>query len=134
MTCGVRNDFTNPSGFCQNGHDNWLEYYDVINKNQFFKLAVEQSGMNEDKFTAAFMDYENKFISQANFHNKVLIEMRGGVIQRIIANVPVAYTIIDYDEPKRQLGVQKPDQVVESISSLYESDKVILSQLRLIRF
>lgn len=32
MTCGIRNDLENPTedGYCKNGHDNWLEYRDVM--------------------------------------------------------------------------------------------------------
>lgn len=64
MTCGVRNDFSNHSGFCQNNHDNWLEYRDVMAKNKYFKLAVKQSGLTEGDFTKKFLSEENTFINQ----------------------------------------------------------------------
>lgn len=66
MTCGVRNDFTNPSGFCQNNHDNWLEYQDVKAKNEFFQIAVIQSQLTEAQFIAKFLDEANTFIDQSN--------------------------------------------------------------------
>ncbi len=65
MTCGVRNDFSHPSGYCQNNHDNWLEYYDVIHKNESFEQAVKNSGLTEKKFINQFMDKYNAFIQQA---------------------------------------------------------------------
>ena len=30
LTCGIRNDFSTENGYCQNGHDDWLEYRDVF--------------------------------------------------------------------------------------------------------
>lgn len=134
MTCGVRNDFTHPAGFCQNGHDNWLEYSDVVERNEFFKVAVEQAGMAEDKFIARFMDGENTFISQANYHNKVVIEMRGGVISRVISNIPIAYTVIDFDGLPKHLGSQRPDKITENISSEYAETPDAEQLLRAINF
>jgi hypothetical protein len=52
----VRNDFSNPHGMCQNGHDDWLEYRDVTAQNQFFQRAIRQTGWTAEELTAKFMD------------------------------------------------------------------------------
>ncbi|HEY4065152.1 MAG TPA: putative molybdenum carrier protein [Puia sp.] len=54
MRCGKRDDFK--SDFCPNGHDDWLEYEDVKERNQFFDRAVKLSGLSPDKLELAFMD------------------------------------------------------------------------------
>lgn len=56
LTCGVRNDFSHPNGYCQNNHDDWLEYSDVVNQNQFFKRAMRQTGWNSEELTTKFMN------------------------------------------------------------------------------
>lgn len=55
LTCGIRNDFTHPDGYCQNGHDNWLEGRDVRQRNATFQLACSLSGMTASDLTKAFM-------------------------------------------------------------------------------
>lgn len=62
LTCGIRNDHTEPHGFCQNGHDNWLEYRDVINKNEHFKKALKITGLSAEEFTDVFMNNNIKQI------------------------------------------------------------------------
>lgn len=62
MTCGIRNDYSNQTGYCQNDHDNWIEYADVIEKNQWFHLAVKKSRLSEEEFTKQFMDASVKLI------------------------------------------------------------------------
>jgi hypothetical protein len=56
MTCGVRNDHSNESGYCQNGHDDWLEYRDVTQRNQWFYRALNIFQMTSEEFTLLFMD------------------------------------------------------------------------------
>lgn len=57
MTCGKRNDFTHKDGLCPNGnHDNWLEYRDVVHKNEWFQSMLERTGLTEDEFIRLFMD------------------------------------------------------------------------------
>lgn len=54
LTCGVRNDHSHPDGFCQNGHDDWLEYRDVIRANETFERAKKVFGTTEPDLTALF--------------------------------------------------------------------------------
>jgi hypothetical protein len=62
MACGHRNDHTDPNALCQNGgHDNWLEYRDVISKNEWFELMLELTGLSDTEFTALFMDNSYRF-------------------------------------------------------------------------
>jgi len=66
MTCGIRNDFSHENGFCQNGHDNWLEYRDVAQENEFFKRFAVTAGLSEDELRAAFLDTKIKQIKITN--------------------------------------------------------------------
>lgn len=56
MTCGVRNNHSHESGLCQNGHDAWLEYRDVISKNEWFYSVAKKFNMTESELTEKFMD------------------------------------------------------------------------------
>ena len=56
MTCGVRNDHSTENGYCQNGHDNWLEYRDVHQKNNFFKKASKIFGISGQELERLFID------------------------------------------------------------------------------
>lgn len=60
MTCGVRNNFTNLVGFCQNGHDDWLEYRDVFLTEGAEKAPRERAkkifGMTANELKKAFSD------------------------------------------------------------------------------
>jgi hypothetical protein len=56
MTCGVRNNHRHEHGYCQNGHDDWLEYRDVISRNQWFYEALNIFQMADVDFTQLFMD------------------------------------------------------------------------------
>lgn len=71
MTCGIRNDHSHPDGFCQNGHDDWLEYGDVKAKNQFFKRACKITGMTEKEFTERFLNNARKYFYILNPRFKV---------------------------------------------------------------
>jgi hypothetical protein len=67
MNCGHRNDHTHPDGFCQNcEHDAWLEYRDVIKKNEFFKLTAKLAGIEPELFSIKFMDNSIKIIPLVN--------------------------------------------------------------------
>jgi hypothetical protein len=66
MTCGIRNDHSNPTGYCQNDHDDWLEYRDVVDKNKFFTLAWQLAGSTPEEFTALFMNPAVKEIPMIN--------------------------------------------------------------------
>lgn len=56
MTCGIRNDHSHEDGLCQNGHDNWLEYYDVKCRNEFFEFACKKFGLTPNEMAEKFMD------------------------------------------------------------------------------
>ena len=56
MTCGVRNDHSTENGYCQNGHDNWLEYRDVYHKNEFFKKAMKIFDLSSQQLERSFVD------------------------------------------------------------------------------
>lgn len=60
LTCGVRNDHSNPTGYCQNDHDNWLEYNDVVQNNTHFKKALKLTGFSLEEFIVKFMDKNYK--------------------------------------------------------------------------
>lgn len=62
LTCGVRNDHSHPDGFCQNGHDNWLEYRDLKQRNATFKLACHLTGFTEEELIKLFKTPAVKFI------------------------------------------------------------------------
>lgn len=66
MTCGVRNDHSTDNGYCRNGHDNWLEYYDVVNKNEFFKDTCIAFKMTEEELTEKFMNNNIKNLKKMN--------------------------------------------------------------------
>lgn len=63
MTCGIRNDFTNEDGLCQNQHDDWLEYRDVKSQNEFFHAYRKRLGWSAQKLTERFMNPDIKQIS-----------------------------------------------------------------------
>lgn len=64
LTCGIRNDKDNPDSFCRNGHDDWLEYRDVMGEDgadpQWLKRALRLTKMNKEKFIELFLDPEIK--------------------------------------------------------------------------
>lgn len=62
LTCGIRNDHSDPDGLCQNGHDNWLEYRDVQAKNEFFDLACELTGLTPYELQKQFRNPHVKLI------------------------------------------------------------------------
>lgn len=74
LTCGIRNDHSNPTGCCQNGHDDWLEYRDVmlIEGAETFSLnrACKLTGLSRKEFRVIFLDNTIKQIAfkhQPNF-------------------------------------------------------------------
>ena len=60
LTCGIRNDFSNPTGYCQNGHDDWLEYRDVFLEEDAstapLKRAMKLFCMTKEELREAFVD------------------------------------------------------------------------------
>jgi hypothetical protein len=64
LTCGIRNDADNPSSFCRNGHDDWLEYRDVMGEEdadpKWLKRALRLTRMGKAKFVELFLDPEIK--------------------------------------------------------------------------
>jgi hypothetical protein len=60
LTCGIRNNHTHPDGLCQNDHDDWLEYRDVVQMNYHFKRALKLFDLTADDFTSQFMNNEIK--------------------------------------------------------------------------
>lgn len=56
MTCGIRNDHSTENGYCSNGHDNWLEYRDVIARNVWFYYFMNKFNLSADELTNRFMD------------------------------------------------------------------------------
>jgi len=57
MTCGKRNDHSDPNGLCSNGeHDNWLEYRDVVARNEHFRYFSRITGIAEQLLYDQFMD------------------------------------------------------------------------------
>lgn len=56
LTCGVRNDHSHEDGWCQNDHDDWLEYRDVYLENEHFDRALELTEMSSEDFKLSFMD------------------------------------------------------------------------------
>lgn len=64
LTCGVRDDHTHPAGYCQNNHDNWMDIHDFESRNEYFKQAVNQSGLTEQEFIEQFENLSNKLIPQ----------------------------------------------------------------------
>lgn len=62
LSCGVRNDYNSPHGYCANGHDNWLEYRDVLQRNEWYFLALKMTGLSESEFEEIFQDPTNKMI------------------------------------------------------------------------
>ena len=66
LTCGVRNDFSTDNAYCQNGHDDWLEFEDVQSKNQYFERAIKLTKMSPEELHKQFMD---KNILQFKIYN-----------------------------------------------------------------
>jgi hypothetical protein len=58
----VRNDFTHPAGFCQNGHDAWFEYRDLQLKEEWYDHALRVTRLTPEELERQFMDPENTFI------------------------------------------------------------------------
>ena len=56
MVCGIRNDHSHEDGLCQNGHDDWLEYYDVVHENEFFDFACKKFNIPPQQMKKKFMD------------------------------------------------------------------------------
>lgn len=60
LTCGIRNDHTNPTGYCQNDHDDWIEYRDVMliegASHQPLKRAGKITGLGINEFRRQFLD------------------------------------------------------------------------------
>ncbi|MCY4781768.1 hypothetical protein ORI89_19130 [Sphingobacterium sp. UT-1RO-CII-1] len=54
LTCGIRNNHSEENGYCQNGHDDWLEYRDVLYKNETFKRAMSLFRLGEGDLTVLF--------------------------------------------------------------------------------
>lgn len=64
--CGVKNDFTSEEGWCQNGHDSWLEYRDIRNKNEFFQEAKHVFLLDENTLIEKFKDKSIKKLKVYN--------------------------------------------------------------------
>lgn len=62
LTCGIRNDHTNPTGYCRNDHDDWLELRDIINYNEHYERALKLTGVSDIEFEKLFLDPSVKFI------------------------------------------------------------------------
>lgn len=59
LTCGVKNDFSHPSGFCQNGHDDWLEYRDLFGKSTdplLIERACTKFNLSLESLKIQFLD------------------------------------------------------------------------------
>lgn len=56
VTCGVRDDHSNEFGFCQNGHDDWLELKDVQEQNEFFLRAAIRFGLTDSQLVRKFSE------------------------------------------------------------------------------
>lgn len=64
MTCGIRNDLKKPqeNGHCKNGHDNWLEYRDVMGIDdgeynfQYVQETANRFGLSIEQLTTKFLD------------------------------------------------------------------------------
>jgi hypothetical protein len=58
----VRNNFTHPAGFCQNGHDAWFEYRDLLQKDEWYVRALQLTRLTPQELENQFMDPNNTFI------------------------------------------------------------------------
>jgi hypothetical protein len=61
--CGVRNNFKDPNGLCENGHDSWLELRDVQQKNTHFKVAMRAFGRSAAALEQSFLNRDIKQLS-----------------------------------------------------------------------
>ena len=59
MRCGIRNDHSHPNGFCANGHDVWLEFKDIQERNEFFEETRLRAGMTVKDFIQQFIHKDN---------------------------------------------------------------------------
>jgi hypothetical protein len=62
---------------------------------------------------------------------KIIIEVEGGIVKRVFANIPLEYFIIDYDA---EAGIwvsdkRGPDEITTDLSGLY-GDTEIREQLQ----
>jgi hypothetical protein len=75
LTCGVKNDFTHPDGLCQNGHDDWLEYRDILNMStdvdsaKTIVRAMRIFNLSEEKLKELFVD---KKVTQFKKHYNIM--------------------------------------------------------------
>ncbi len=64
LTCGVRNDHSTLNGYCQNGHDDWLEYRDVMliegAETGPLNRACKLTGLKRKEFRDFFLNSANK--------------------------------------------------------------------------
>ena len=65
LTCGVRNNHSTDDGYCQNGHDDWLEYIDFkqVSKQGYTLFLVKTITSTPDIIyhtTPASMDQQVK--------------------------------------------------------------------------
>lgn len=56
LTCGIRDDHTTDNGYCQNGHDDWLELKDVKEQNEHFCRGVLLIGLAANALTERFLN------------------------------------------------------------------------------
>ncbi len=61
LTCGVRNNFTHENGFCQNDHDDWLEFRDFQLEGEWsnpriLKRAMKLTGYSREELEQNFMN------------------------------------------------------------------------------
>lgn len=60
LTCGVKNDFSHPDGLCQNGHDDWLEYRDILgihnDSEPVLIRAMETFSLSKEELTELFIN------------------------------------------------------------------------------
>lgn len=89
MTCGIRNDHSRPDGFCQNGHDDWLEYRDVMlidgADHTPLARALRITRMKLPEFRRAFLNnsikqfpiFKDSWIRRANALGKYEMSHRG---------------------------------------------------------
>ena len=61
LTCGVRNNHSTDDGYCQNGHDDWLEYIDFQYDETYDEfVTIERTmklfGLSLEELEEQFMD------------------------------------------------------------------------------
>ncbi len=65
ITCGVRNDHSDPQGFCQNGHDDWLEYRDFQPEGEVDNKSSEVIDRAMSTFNMSYTELENQFMNSS---------------------------------------------------------------------